>query len=172
MSKKLNSLHLQAAELIARGIGEADVAKACGKSRSWVQALKRREEFQQAVEDAKNRAVEVISREAEKAIASDLDQFRERFNYAANLLYSSATKYLEKLHQKIEDLAQDDISPFRLSQSLKNGADALVISLELQKSALGVDELISEVDDIKKISQISFKSVNGNQSINTRFEAN
>lgn len=172
MAKKLNSLHIKAAELIARGTGEADVASSCGKSRSWVQALKRREEFQQAVEDAKDRAIEVIAREAEKAIASDLDQFRERFNAAANLLYSSATKYLEKLHEKIENLSQDDISPSRLSQSLKNGADTLVLSLEIQKAALGIDELLTEVDDIKKISQINFKSADGNKPVITRFETN
>jgi len=53
--KPLNSIHLQAASLIAEGRTESEVAAACSKSRSWVQELKRREDFQAAIEEARKK---------------------------------------------------------------------------------------------------------------------
>lgn len=168
----LNSLQLEAAELLARGKGEVEVANACGKSRSWVQGLKRRDDFQLAVEAARNRASQAIADESRKAIVNDLAQFRVRFATASDLLYESATKYLEKINQRIDELCIDEISPMRLSQALKSGADVLVVALEVHKAALGLDEVIQEVDEIKKISQSSFNSISGYQSTSNGIEAN
>lgn len=172
MAKELNSLQLQASELIARGIGEAEIANVCGKSRSWVQALKRREDFQQAVEIAKQRVNDLIVQETKKAIVSDLEQFRNRFNDAATLLYDAATKYLEKVTKKIDELEVQEISTSRLSQSLKSGADTLVIALEINKAALGLDELMKQIDDIQKLNPTGINSTNGHKSISAGFEAN
>lgn len=172
MTKELNSLQLQAVELIVRGVGEVEIANLCGKSRSWVQGLKRRKEFQQAVEAAKQRVTQVIVEETKKAIVSDLEQFRTRFNDAATLLYDAATKYLNKVNKKIDELQTEEISPSRLSQSLKSGADVLVIALEVNKAALGLDELINEIDGIQKLSQTSLNSANGYKPISTGFETN
>ncbi len=172
MAKEFNSLQLQAAELLACGLSEVEIAKACGKSRSWVQGLKRREDFQQAVEAAKQRLGQVIVQETKKAIVTDLEQFRNRFSNAANLLYDAATKYLEKVNQKVDELKTEDISASRLPQALKSGADVLVIALEINKAALGLDELMKEVDDIQKLNQTSINPTNGHKSIGTGFEAN
>ncbi len=172
VAKKLNSLQLQAAELIARGVGESEVANVCGKSRSWVQGLKRREDFQQAVESSKQRVTEVIVEETKKAIINDLEQFRNRFNDAATLLYDVAIKYLNKVNQRVDELKIEEISPSRLSQCLKSGADTLVIALEINKAALGLDELMKEVDDIQKLNQTSINTTNGYKSIGAGFEAN
>lgn len=172
MAKELNSLQLQAVELIARGIGEAEIANLCGKSRSWVQGLKRREDFQQAVEVAKQRINEVIVEETKKAIVNDLEQFRTRFNDAATLLYGATTKYLEKVNLKIDEIKIEEISPSRLPHFLKSGADTLLIALEVNKAALGLDEVMKEINDIQKLSQTGINPTNGYKSIGTGFEAN
>lgn len=172
MEKPLNSLQLQAAELIARGASEHEVIALCGKSRSWIQALKRREDFQAAVQAAIGKAQEAITEQTKEAITSDLEQFRNQFKEAANLLYNSATTYLKKLQQRIESLDTEEISASRLAQSLKHGADSLVVALEVGKAALGIDELSEQVDELAKISHKGHEPTNGHQSISSRVEVN
>lgn len=53
MPKPLNALQTKAVGMIADGKTEAEVAVACGKSRSWVQQLKRRDDVQGSVEETK-----------------------------------------------------------------------------------------------------------------------
>ncbi len=172
MAKPLNSLQLQAAELIARGASEGEVVAACGKSRSWVQALKRREDFQKAVADAKERAKQVIETHSEKSLTQDLETFRKRFVQAADLLYESATLYLEKMKERIDLDDVTDLPPSRIAQSLKLGAESLNLALELGQKALGLDEIINTIHDFKEISPNGSKATNGHKSISTRSEVN
>lgn len=172
MQKPLNSRQLEAAELIARGASEGEVIALCGKSRSWIQALKRREDFQAAVEAAISKAQEVIAEQTKEAITSDLEQFRNQFKEAANLLYNSSTTYLKKIQQRVELLDTEEISASRLAQSLKHGADSLVVALEVGKAALGIDELSEQIDELAKISRKGHEPTNGHQSISSRIEVN
>jgi len=52
---KLKSEHLKAIELLAQGLTEEEVAQFCHKSRSWVQNVKRREDYPKLLEEAKQR---------------------------------------------------------------------------------------------------------------------
>lgn len=81
MPKPLNSLHLQAAALLAEGKTESEVAVACGKSRSWVQELKRREDFQAAVEE---------NRKKKEVHKQELQQFQKEL-------------FQEKISEALED---------------------------------------------------------------------
>lgn len=51
--KALSNQALRAASLLATGASEQQVAEQIGKSRSWVQSLKRRDDFKLALEGAR-----------------------------------------------------------------------------------------------------------------------
>jgi hypothetical protein len=172
VAKPLNSLQLQAAELIASGASESEVAAVCRKSRSWVQTLKRREDFQVAVTNAKERAKQIIESHSEKSLTQDLETFRKRFAQAADLLYESAALYLEKMKERIELDDAIDLPPSRIAQSLKLGAESLNLALDLGQKALGLDEIIDTIHDFKEISPNGSKATNGHKSISTRSEVN
>ncbi len=172
MSKSLNSLQLQAAELVARGATESEIASICGKSRSWVQALKRRADFLAAVDDALHKAKEIITEQTERVIISDLEQFRIQFRHAANLLYASSTAYLEKLKQRIDTLNIEEISTLRLAQSLKGGADSMLIALQVGQAALGIEDLARSVDELEKIGEKRVNGTNGHRPISAEIEVN
>ena len=164
MPKPLNSLQLQAAELVARGASENEIASICGKSRSWVQALKRRTDFQSAVNESVSKAGEVIREQTKEIIISDLERFQAQFRDAANLLYDTATAYLEKIKERVDTLNAEEISTNRLGQSLKNGGDSLMLALEVGKASLGIDQLLEDIDDLKKIGSKRLEPTNGHQS--------
>ncbi len=52
---RLKTEHLNAIELLAQGLTEEEVAQFCHKSRSWVQNVKRREDYPRLLEEAKQR---------------------------------------------------------------------------------------------------------------------
>ena len=178
MAKALNSLQLQAAELIASGASESEVAAVCRKSRSWVQTLKRREDFQVVVTNAKERAKQIIESHSEKSLTQDLETFRKRFAQAADLLYESATLYMQKMKERIVLDDAIELPPSRIAQSLKLGAESLTLALELGQKALGLDEVIDtihtihSIHDFKEISPNGTKTTNGHKSISTRSEVN
>ncbi|NEQ65537.1 MAG: helix-turn-helix domain-containing protein [Symploca sp. SIO2D2] len=152
--KPLTPIHHKAAHLIADGATEHQVATLVGRSRSWVQQIKRRDDFQEMVQKLMIEKTQALNQVALDATLEDLESFRERLNQSANLLYTTATVYLEKIQKRIMILEAEDISPQKLGQSLKQGAEALGLALEMSKSATGLDEVLGLVDEIQHFEQI------------------
>jgi hypothetical protein len=109
VSKPLTSLQLQAASLIANGQTETQVATACKKSRSWIQDLKRREDFQAAVKEAqKNKesfkqGLQQLQKEVfQKKVSEDLEDWRSRQKHLREQEWEISQKLLLKAQEMLE----------------------------------------------------------------------
>ena len=109
MSKPLTSLQLQAACLIADGQTEIQVATACKKSRSWIQDLKRREDFQAAVKEAQRKknslkeGLQQVQKEVfKKKISEDLEDWKARQQQLREQEWEISQKLLLKAQEMLE----------------------------------------------------------------------
>lgn len=146
----LTPLQLQAVALLAQGLSEHEVAEALGKSRSWVQSVKRHPEYKKIKDASTDAVAEAVVQHAKEATLSDLEEIRNRFKLASDLIFESAYGYLEKIRDRIQTLEEEDVSPQRLGGSLKQASETLAIALELSKSAAGLDEVLEQLDAITK----------------------
>lgn len=157
----------QAAELLAKGHTDLETAKSLGVSRSWITRRKKIPEFIAEIESAKERMREVITEHSKKSILDDLEEFRDRFRYASNLVYQVTVTYLEKLKTATELLQDEDINPSKISSSIKQGVESLQISLQIEQAFLGIDELTEQVNDLTQVNNQRQSTPNGNRAINT-----
>ena len=109
MPKPLTSLQLQAASLIAEGKTESQVAAACNKSRSWVQELKRREDFQASVKEAQKNKESVkenlqqVQKEVfQKKISEELQDWIARQSQLREQEWQISQKLLLKAQEMLE----------------------------------------------------------------------
>ena len=176
MPKPLSPIELKAAELMSAGLTESQIAEACGKSRSWVQRLKRRADFQEVVGHSSreiSQAVrQVIVEDVRKSLTEDLEEFRRRYSQASTLIYELATAYLIKLKERIQNLDSLEISEARIPQSLKSVSESLMLAFEANRALLGIDELIEDVQSLKEISAKRLESTNGHQSDSSGIKVN
>ncbi|MBW4566006.1 MAG: hypothetical protein KME32_34000 [Mojavia pulchra JT2-VF2] len=154
MSENLNEIQLKAADLIARGFTEMDVADMCGKSRAWIQKLKKDEIFQTTVAMFKKQIAESIRKASEESIDNLVTEFRGNSLETSRKLTSLGRKYLALLSDKVETMTPDDIPSKLVPNHLKIVAEVLKISQEIHKEILGIDQLVEELSDIHKMSAI------------------
>ncbi|MUH00493.1 hypothetical protein F7734_52790 [Scytonema sp. UIC 10036] len=176
MPKPLTVLESKAAQLISSGFTESQIAEACGKSRSWVQRLKRRPEFQEIVGNSTKEIAQVVTQvvveDVRKSLTEDLEVFRQRYSSASTLIYELAIAYLNKLKERVENLDSLDISEARIPQSLKSVTESVMLAFEANRALLGIDELIQDVEDIKEINTKRLKSANEHQLNSSGIEVN
>lgn len=140
--KPLNELELKAASLLAEGHTEHEVASLCNRSRSWVQALKRRTDFQsvfqklkentKSVEDTspiqpKVEAIVDVSAtpfigkgKTKEEFSQDIYNFQIRLMNLGNKFLTVSEKLLSLYEQKIDQIDPADISLNRLASDLKS----------------------------------------------------
>lgn len=144
MPKPLNSIHLRAASLIAEGKTESEVAAACGKSRSWVQELKRREDFQAAIEEARKKK-EVHKKELQQfqkevfqeKISEVLDDWIARQSQLREQEWQISQKLLLKAQEMLEFSIEERRWNFRdACQFLEVASKIGRLSTELWQSDL------------------------------------
>jgi hypothetical protein len=142
--KPLNSIHLRAASLIAEGKTESEVAAACGKSRSWVQELKRREDFQAAIEEARKKK-EVHKKELQQfqkevfqeKISEVLDDWIARQSQLREQEWQISQKLLLKAQEMLEFSIEERRWNFRdACQFLEVASKIGRLSTELWQSDL------------------------------------
>ncbi|MUH01038.1 hypothetical protein F7734_55765 [Scytonema sp. UIC 10036] len=167
----LNTEELKAAELIANGASEQSVAEHFGKSRSWVQRLKRRDDFKEAVEATLEAASKALHQHTEERLTNDLNSFRQRFNESADLIFNTAYVYIQKVEEAINHLSVEDISPARIGSNLKLGAEALALGVELKQAALGIDQVTEQIDELEKLREARRDRTTEQQSPIAEFEA-
>jgi transcriptional regulator len=149
--KPLTLLQIKAIALLAQGSSEHEVADALGKSRSWVQTVKRHPEYRKIKNTSVDAIAQAVVEQVKQSTINDLEEIRNRFKLASDVIFESAYSYLQKIHARIQSLeASEDISPQRLAQSLKLGAESIVIALDLSKANAGLDEVIQQIDEIVK----------------------
>ncbi|MBP5976638.1 hypothetical protein HW132_28875 [Brasilonema sp. CT11] len=162
----------QAAEFLAKGHTDQETATLLGVSRSWVARHKKSSEFISEIESAKKRIRQIITEYTKIGILNDLEDFRDRFRYASNLVYQVSVSYLEKLKTATELLKDEDINPSKISSSIKQGVESLQISLEIEQAFLGLDELTEQVNDLTKINSQRKPPPNGYRTTNSENHLN
>jgi len=107
--KPLTSLQLQAVSLIADGQTETQVATACKKSRSWVQELKRREDFQVAIKEAQRnkeslkQGLQEVQKEVfQEKISEVLEEWKTRQGQLREREWEISQKLLLKAEEMLE----------------------------------------------------------------------
>ena len=149
--KPLAPQQIKAIALLGQGLSEHEVADALHKSRSWVQSVKRHPEYQKIKSASTDAIAQAVVEQVKQATIDDLEEIRNRFRAASDLIFESAYSYLSKIRDRIQSLeTAEDISPQRLAQSMKLASEAIVISLDLSKASAGLDEVVEQVDEIFK----------------------
>lgn len=153
----LTTAQLQAAELVARGKTEAQIAAALDVSRACVTKWKDNPEFQLAIQDALDNFKSTIKQVTSNAILADIEDSRKRIVRARTLIYDSATDLMEKLQRRISQFTDEEmelLKPQQVAQALKMTADTLTVAIAIDTTLLGVDRVIKDIEGIKKAGSI------------------
>lgn len=153
MPKTLSTTDLQAAVMVAEGRTELDIYTACGKNRSWIQALKRREDFQEAVARSKNKLVEIIQETTEKHYTTQIDEhhqkienFRQKSEDLGNRFLNIVEKALNLYEAKIQQAQAEDISLHRIASDLKSLSTLSESGRSLLAQSLGIEHLMQTLN--------------------------
>jgi hypothetical protein len=157
----LNALDLKAAALIAQGKTEKEIFVACGKNRSWIQALKRRADFQKAVEEFRQNLKSVINNSVSSHVEADIEftqeeckkqlrKYREQQQELGFQLVYGGVKLLKLVRNKIDTLTVADISPRDIPNYLKIVSVLFVTGSDMTATSLAVHKLLRIFDEIEK----------------------
>ncbi|MBD2341987.1 hypothetical protein H6G64_34210 [Calothrix sp. FACHB-156] len=153
MSKKIKELDandLSVAELIARGASEAEILSVYGKSRSSLQRLKAREDFQLLVEQSKvnlkTAIAEVSYLYSQEQHLRKLEQFRKNNEILGMELVKTGANLLKLINGRIEKAEADDLSLNQLASCLKGVCMAFESGFNRTAHALGVEELLQTIN--------------------------
>ncbi|WP_414553094.1 hypothetical protein [Anabaena sp. CCY 0017] len=166
MPKKLGALELSAAQMLANGATEKQVFLACDKNRSWVQALKRRDDFQEAVSSfqaelerekpqssqipAKSAAVGKTKVTHKEGMTADdhlqkIRDFRDRSESIGNRFLDVAESMLALCEERLRQASADEINLSRLPGDVRSIAAAADAGVNLLAQSLGVQKIMEIV---------------------------
>lgn len=172
MTKNENTLQIKAAQMLASGLPETEVAKACGRSRSWVQQIKRKPDFQELVKELETQRKVITKEEIKEEIKNarteaqpELLEFRQQLVAANRVIFGTGAILLKKIREKAEILEIEDIPASKICHSLKNVAESINLSLEIGKVAVGIDSIMEEINELKEPSLKGYEKSNGYQSV-------
>ncbi|MBD2527452.1 hypothetical protein [Nostoc sp. FACHB-133] len=151
--KELDSNDYHVAELVARGATEAEILSVYGKSRSSLQRLKAREDFQLLVQEAKANLKIAI---AEVSYVSNreqhlqkLERFRENREKLGMELVKTGLKLLKLINQRLENAEANDLSPNQIPSHLKGVCMAFDSGFNMTAQALGIERMLEIFNQIE-----------------------
>ena len=134
MPKQYKEIHLKAIKLLKAGMTELKVAETLGKSRGWVQSLKRDPGYQDAFDNIEAELQELlndISREvrepSEVVLAEPEPDYRtvhygmgetRVVDFGERIAILTQAKKIERLRDELENLAQQNLDICRVVQSI------------------------------------------------------
>ncbi len=142
MNQKLTDIESKAAQLASKGFTESQIASACGKSRSWVQRLKRREDFQKLASEQPK--LQVLSLPVQQTQPEQKVERRSEPETDIEKLFNLSLRKISKILDDEESRPRDVLAAIRLILDLKRShfawvnIDALksLEDLELSRTAL------------------------------------
>lgn len=148
--KPLSAEALRAVSLLASGASEQETAEQIGKSRSWVQSLKRRDDFKLALEDARLGADNAMKKALEQFEILNVEQHLEELRKYNRLHYAEGYKYInlgkkmrEIVEQRIENLDAADLSIQGACALAKITQIMFDYGSELLAESLGLNKIIN-----------------------------
>jgi hypothetical protein len=156
MSKKVKELDandFKIAELIARGATEAEILSVYGKSRSSLQRLKAREDFQQLVQQAKSN-LKIAIAEASVTLTKEqhiqkLEQFRQNQEKLGMETIKTGLRLLKLINQRLEIAEASDFSVNQIAPHLKSVCMAFQSGFEMAGNSLGIDRLMMFLEEFE-----------------------
>lgn len=140
MPKQYKEIHLKAIKLLKAGMTELKVAEVLGKSRGWVQSIKRDPGYQEAYDKAKITPIEPELQELVKDISREVREPSEvilaKFgmeetrtvdfgmgetrviDFGERIGILTQAKKIERLRDELENLAQQNITICRIVQNI------------------------------------------------------
>ena len=136
MPKQYKPIHLKAIQLLKAGMTELKVAETLGKSRGWVQSLKREPGYQEVFDNIEAELQELlndISREVREpsevvlAISEPEPDYRtvqmgmgetRIVNFGERIAILTQAKKIQRLRDELENLAQQNLEICKVVQSI------------------------------------------------------
>lgn len=131
---KYKEIHLKAIKLLKAGMTELKVAEVLGKSRGWVQSIKRDPGYQEAFDNIEAELQELlndISREirepSEVVLAEPEPDYRtvhygmgetRTIDFSERIAILTQAKKIQRLRDELENLAQQNLEICRVVQSI------------------------------------------------------
>ncbi len=158
--KPLSTEGLRAVSLLAGGASEQETAEQLGKSRSWVQSLKRRDDFQLALTNARLLGDNTVKEAFQEFQALTKEEYMQELRKFGRVHYDEGYRYIN-LGKKILTICEKrmaDLDPDNLSiqglcgllkatqLTMKFGTDLLNDSLLVEKVCRHVLEDMAEED--------------------------
>jgi transposase len=148
--KTLSTEALRAASLLATGASEQQVAEQIGKSRSWVQSLKRRDDFKLALEGARLGADNALKDALQQFKVLNVEEYLEELRKYNRLHYEEGYKYLnlgkkmlEICEQRVANLDPADLSIQGFCGLAKITQITFDYGSELVAESLGLNKFIN-----------------------------
>jgi hypothetical protein len=152
--KPLSTEALRAVSLLASGASEQEVAEQIGKSRSWVQALKRRDDFKLALEGARLGADNAVKEALQKYEVMNMEQYMQELRKFNKLHYTEGYRYINLskeiltiCEKRIADLDPDNLSIQGLCNLLKTMQITMNYGSELLIESLGINKLYRYMEE-------------------------
>lgn len=118
-------LEIKALGLLAAGMSETEVAQKCGRSRSWVQKLKRNKsaEMQSAKDELKIKFKDAVKDELRLNSIRGTAEFLRTLDHISCDLLDALEQYTTKVRGAVEMLNQEDIKPRDIPTALRACGD-------------------------------------------------
>ena len=152
--KALSNEALRAASLLATGASEQQVAEQIGKSRSWVQSLKRRDDFKLALEGARLGADNAVKDALQQFKVLNVEEYLEELRKFNKLHYTEGYRYINLgkeiltiCEKRIAELDPADLSIQGLCNLLKTMQITMNYGSELLTESLGINKLYRYMEE-------------------------
>lgn len=152
--KPLSAEALRAVSLLASGASEQETAEQIGKSRSWVQSLKRRDDFKLALEGARLGADNAVKEALQQFEILNVEQYMEELRKFNKLHYTEGYRYINLgkeiltiCEQRIANLDPADLSIQGLCNLLKTMQITMNYGSELLIQSLGINKLYRYMEE-------------------------
>lgn len=108
---KLEAIEVRVASLLALGISEAEAVQQCGITKGRMKLLKENSTFMGYIEYTKRSMKAMVLEETKDFLSGEIRHFRLDYREGAKKLYTSASKFLDKVATAIEKLDPEEIAP-------------------------------------------------------------
>lgn len=151
MTKELTQLHIQAAQMVAKGVTDTEIAESLGRSRRWIQSQKRLPEFIELVEEFTKTYKQAAIEQNHRNLTEEVRFSRERTRKICNKLFSLCDNLAEKITERLKELDPDDLKASQLSQGIKQLTDSYQSAFHIETESFGLQRVIEELEKIRKL---------------------
>lgn len=164
--KQFTDEQYEIAGLIALGCKTSEIIERIGCTNLTINRYKRDADFHQLISNLRDDLHRFTIEDSKNFLERDIRKFRTAYRATGQKLTIISNTFLDKIHQRIDSLDPDDISPGILPSYVRSVSDLIKIAEECNQRSLGLDKLLDLSDEFSEVVEANR---NIKQPFNQRF---